>query len=91
MGLSTSHSRFAEYLRRNGFRATLGRAAVAAKRGLFSSRQVLFFCDLASLGPRAVELPTSITVQRNLCQADLSQPDREQIIRLWIEAGAADP
>ena len=47
MSISSSISRLTDYYKRNGLRATVRRLGLAAKRALFSSRMVLFYCDLS--------------------------------------------
>ena len=83
MGLSTSISRFADYLRRNGFRATIRRIGLATRRWVFSGRVILFYCDLSTVSSQAAELPGSIKVERKRSEADLKPRDLEKITSLW--------
>ena len=83
MGFSTSISRFADYHRRNGFRATIHRIGLAAKRSLFSSRMALFYCDLSVLTSSMTDLPSSLKVERKRNAAEISQQDLQQITSLW--------
>lgn len=83
MSLSTSISRFAGYHRRNGFRATIHRIRLAAKRSLFSSRMVLFYCDLSALGSPTTDLPSSLNVERKRNEAEISPQDLQQITGFW--------
>ena len=83
MGFPTSISRFADYHRRNGFRATIRRIGLAAKRSLFSSRMVLFYCDLSALTSSTTDLPASLKVERKRNAAEISPHDLQQITSLW--------
>ena len=83
MGFSTSISRFADYHRRNGFRATIRRIGLAAKRSLFSNRMVLFCCDLSVLTSSTADLPGSLKVERKKKEAEISPQDLQRITSLW--------
>lgn len=83
MSISSSISRFTDYFKRNGLRATLRRLGLAAKRALFSSRQVLFYCDLSTLKPPTADLPSSLNVERHNNQTDLSPRDLQEITSFW--------
>jgi hypothetical protein len=83
MGFSTSISRFADYHRRNGFRVTIHRIGLAAKRSLFSNRMVLFYCDLSALTSSTTDLPSSLKVERKRNEAEISPQDLQQITSLW--------
>ena len=72
MSISSSISRFAVYCKRNGLRATLSRVGLAARRSLFSSRSVLFYCDLSTLSSPAADMPSSLRVERQTNQTDLN-------------------
>jgi hypothetical protein len=76
-------SRLTAYYKRHGFGATLRRFSVAAKRSLFASRSVLFYCDLSPLGSSTKELPSRLTVERHRSQADLSPQDLQEITSFW--------
>lgn len=81
MSLSSATARFADFYGRHGLWATAKRLAVAVRRGLFSSRMVLFYCDLSNLLPQ--ELPNSIRVDKKSSSTDLSPQDRQAIIDVW--------
>jgi len=83
MSISSSISRCTVYFKRNGLRATAGRLGLAAKRSLFSSRSVLFYCDLSTLKPASTDLPNSLKVERHTNQVDLSPQDLQEIINVW--------
>ena len=89
MGFSTSISRFADYLRRNGFRATIRRIGLASQTLAFFKPHVLFYCDLSALSLQAAELPRSIKVERKKAKP-ISARDLEQITRLWNPKLASD-
>jgi hypothetical protein len=82
MGFSTSISRFVDYHRRNGFRATIRRIGLAVKRSLFSSRMILFYCDLSAL-TSTTDLPSSLKVERKRNGAEIRLQDLQQITSLW--------
>jgi hypothetical protein len=83
MSISTSTSRFAVYLRRNGFRAAARRAAVAFNRALFSNRMVLFYSDLSRQGSWPADLPISVKVERKRSESDLDSQDLQEIMNFW--------
>jgi len=83
MGFSTSISRFADYHRRNGFRAAIRRIGLAARRSLFSNRMILFYCDLSALTSSTTDLPSSLKLERKRNAAEISQQDLQQITSLW--------
>jgi len=83
MSLSGSVSRFTDYFKRNGVRATARRLSLAAKRALFSSRSVLFYCDLTTLRPASSDLPNSLKVERHSNQSGISPADLQEIINIW--------
>jgi hypothetical protein len=83
MTISSSISRLAVYFKRNGLRATIRRFAVAARRALFSSRMVLFYCDLPTLSSPTAELPSSLKFERHTNQTDLSPQDLQEITSFW--------
>jgi ribosomal protein S18 acetylase RimI-like enzyme len=83
MNSSNPISRTAVYFKRHGLRATLRRFALAAKRALFSSRMVLFYCDLRAPLSRAAELPNSLKVERYRNQADLTPEELQEITSFW--------
>lgn len=83
MSISSSISRFTAYYTSHGFRATIRRAGVALKRGLFASRMVVFYCDLPRQTVRPVHIPSSMRVDRLRSEAELSQADLEEITSFW--------
>jgi len=83
MGLSTAIPRLTDYYRRHGFSPTVRRVGVAVKRALFSSRNVLFYCDLATLTSPPSDLPSFLKVERKRSSAELSQEDLEAITGFW--------
>src|ERR1035441_4037291 len=83
MAISTAISRFADYYRRKGFRATIRRAGLAIKRSLFSSRSVLFYCDLSTLGMPPKNLPGYLKVERKKSSAELSHEDLQEMTSFW--------
>jgi ribosomal protein S18 acetylase RimI-like enzyme len=83
MSISHSISRFTAYFKRNGLRETVRRIGLAARRALFSSRMVLFYCDLSALSSPTTDLPSSLKVERHRNQTDLSPQDLQQITSFW--------
>lgn len=83
MAVSTAISRFTDYYRRHGFAATIQRAGVAVKRSLFSSRSVLFDCDLATQTAPPRNLPSFLKVERKRSSAELSLEDLEAMTSFW--------
>jgi len=73
----------ADFYKRNGMRATFRRMGLAVKRALFTSRMVLFYCDLAALRSQTAVLPNSLKVERRRSRADLSTADFKQIVSAW--------
>jgi len=83
MSISSSVSRVTDYFKRNGLRATVRRAALAARRALFSGRMVLFYCDLATLSSTTADFPSLPKVERYTNQTDLSPCDLHEITSFW--------
>ncbi len=83
MSISGSISRFTVYFKRNGLRATVRRVGLAARRALFSSRMVLFYCDLPALSSLTADCPSSLKVERHTNQTDVSPRDLEEITSFW--------
>lgn len=83
MRISSSISRFAAYFKRNGLRATVRRFGLAARRALFSSRMVLFYCDLPTLSSLSTDLPSPLKVEQRRNQTDLSPQDLQEITSFW--------
>jgi hypothetical protein len=82
MSISASIARFVGYYQRNGISATARRLGLALKRTLFSSRMVLFYCDIASQSPPA-NLPRSVTIERKTSQTSISPLDLQDIGNVW--------
>jgi GNAT superfamily N-acetyltransferase len=83
MGISSSISRLGAYYTRHGFVGTIRRAALAARRALFSNRMVVFYCDIAKQTTAPANLPDSLKVERLRSYAELSPQDLHQIINIW--------
>ncbi len=83
MSLSTSISRLACYYRRNGFWATVRRAALAARSSLFSNRMVLFYCDPSERCSWPADLLSSVTVERKRSETELDPQDLQEIVNFW--------
>jgi len=83
MGISTSISRFTDYYRRHSLWATIRRARLEAKRALFSSRSVLFYCDLSTLTTPPADLPSFLKVERKTSASELSPEDLEVMTGFW--------
>lgn len=76
-------SRFADYCKRHGFRATVRRAALAAKQAVFSNRMVVFYCDLAKQAAPPTNLPDSLRLERLGNYSDLSSHDLQEMTSFW--------
>ena len=83
MSISHSISRFTAYFKRNGLRATVRRIGLAARRVLFSSRMVLFYCDFSAHTWSTADSPSFLKVERHKNQTDLSPQDLQQITSFW--------
>jgi GNAT superfamily N-acetyltransferase len=83
MSVSSSISRFTIYFKRNGLRTTARRVGLAARRALFSSCMILFYCDLSAQSSPTEDLPSSLRIERHRNQTDLSPPDLEDITSFW--------
>jgi ribosomal protein S18 acetylase RimI-like enzyme len=83
MAISAAISRFSNYSRRHGLWATIRRTGVALKRSLFSSRSVLFYCDLATQTSSPRDLPAFLKVERKRSLAELSPEDLEAMTSFW--------
>ena len=83
MTVSSSISRFTEYFRRHGLAATLRRAGVAVKRGMFASRMVVFYCDLDERKLPPVKVPATFNIFRITMMAELSPQRFEKITSFW--------
>jgi ribosomal protein S18 acetylase RimI-like enzyme len=83
MGVSNSISRVTDYYSRHGFRATASRLVLAVKRSLFASRMIVFYCDLPTLVPRPINIPSSMRVERVTGEAELRPLDFDEITSFW--------
>jgi hypothetical protein len=83
MGITNSISRLTDYYRRHGVGATIRRAGLAAKRSLFASRMVVFYCDLADQISRGVTVPSSLKINCVKSEMELSAQDLQEITSLW--------
>jgi ribosomal protein S18 acetylase RimI-like enzyme len=83
MAISTSISRLTAYYKRHGFGATIRRASLAVKRALFSSRMVVFYCDLAKQTTAPVNIPSSLKVERLRNYAELNPQDLKEMTSFW--------
>jgi ribosomal protein S18 acetylase RimI-like enzyme len=83
MSFSTPISRFADYYKRHGVRATIQRGALAFRRAAFSGRSVLFYCDLHKLTAPPAELPGFLKVERKRSEVELSPQDLAEITSFW--------
>jgi len=83
MAVSRAISRLTDYYRRRGFAATIRRATVAVKRSLFSSRSVLFYCDLATQTAPPRDLPAFLTIERKKSFAELNPEDLQEMTSVW--------
>lgn len=83
MAIFTSISRLAAYYTRHGFSATIHRAGLAVKRALFSSRMVVFYCDLAKQTTAPANMPSSLKVERLSKYAELSPQDLHEMTSFW--------
>jgi ribosomal protein S18 acetylase RimI-like enzyme len=83
MGIANSISRLTEYYKRHGFEATIRRAGLAARRAVFSSRMVVFYCDLAKLTTAPVNIPSSLRVERLRSYSELCRQDLQEMTSFW--------
>jgi len=83
MAISTFTSRFGDYFKRHGFRATVRRMVLATRRALFSNRQVVFWCDLSRQTSPPASLPDSLRVERKRNAAEIDPQELAQIINIW--------
>ncbi len=83
MSISAMFARLVEYQRRHGFRATLRRAGVAARRAVLARDMVVFYCDLDPGKLRPVRIPAGFSIERVVSLADFSSADFEQVTSFW--------
>jgi ribosomal protein S18 acetylase RimI-like enzyme len=83
MSIPALLSRLVEYQKRHGWRATLRRAQVAARRAVFAGEMVVFYCDLDENKLRPVKIPAGFSIERRQSLQDLSGADFEQVTGFW--------
>jgi hypothetical protein len=83
MSIANSISRFADYYRRNGLTATIRRAQLAGKRGLFAGRMVVFYCDLDEQRLPPVNIPNTMKVERIRVLTELSAEHFREMTSFW--------
>jgi ribosomal protein S18 acetylase RimI-like enzyme len=83
MSLSSAASRLADFYQRHGFFATLRRGGLALRRGLFRSRSVIFYCDLAGQTFPPAVLPGFLKVERKRSPVELSPADLDAMTSFW--------
>lgn len=83
MSTSISIARLRVYYARNGFWSTARRAGLAAKRALFSNRNVLFYCDLSTQIAPVMDLPGFPKVERKQSATELSPEDLQAMTSFW--------
>jgi hypothetical protein len=76
-------NRLASYYSRHGLMATMRRGKLAAKRGLFANRMVVFYCDLTQKIPLFAEMPSSLRVDRLSSYSQLNQKDLDALTSFW--------
>ena len=76
-------ARVAEYCRRHGFAATLSRAGIAAKRSLFASRMIVFYCSLDDRRLSQANPSQAGKVRRLTSLAELAPEYFQQITEFW--------
>jgi hypothetical protein len=81
MSISASFTRLIEYQRRHGFRVTLRRAGVAARRAILARNMVVFYCDLGKLRP--ILAPAGCCVRRVGSLAELGSDRLQEVISFW--------
>jgi len=83
MGIIDSISRVADYYSRHGSGATIRRVGVAARRALFSSRMLVFYCDLPLQASHPVSIPSPMRVDRLTKEIELAPQDFQEITTFW--------
>ncbi len=83
MSISTSITRIADYYSRHGFGATIRRVGLQASRTLFSSRMVVFYCDLGKQTSPQANIPDPLKLERLLTYAELSAADLQEMTSFW--------
>ncbi len=83
MNISAFFMRLVEYQRRHGFRATVRRAGIAARRAVLAGDMVVFYCDLDPDKCRPVKITTGFSIERLESLTDLGSADFEQVTAFW--------
>lgn len=83
MEISSSISRLGDYYTRHGLVETIRQAGLAARRAFFSSRSVLFYCDLATQAAPPADLPGFLKVERKKSAAELSPEEMQGMLSVW--------
>lgn len=83
MSIAGSISRFSDFYSRHGLRVTIRRTGLAISRELFSSRMVLFSCDLPTHTTSELVPPQCLGVEKKRSESELSPDDAQQIITFW--------
>jgi len=83
MGFLGFTNRLFAYYSRHGFVATIHRLRLAAKRGIFANRMVVFYCDLTRLAAPTVALPPSLHVDRLTSYGQLGTQDLQDLTSFW--------
>jgi ribosomal protein S18 acetylase RimI-like enzyme len=83
MGIVSSISRLTEYYKRHGFGATIRRAGLTVKRALFSSRMVIFYCDIDKRRLPPVHIPKPLRVTRLKTPVELRVEHLQEMTSFW--------
>ena len=78
-----SIKRLFQYARRHGFRTTLGRIGLSFKRIRTGNWHVLFYCDIITCKPAALDDPNHARVERKNAENELDGQDLSQIANVW--------
>jgi ribosomal protein S18 acetylase RimI-like enzyme len=83
MSITDSIIRLSGYYSRNGFGATVRRASLAARRAFFSSRMIVFYCDLTTPNLPMTILPIDRKVEHIKSCAELKLQDLREMTSFW--------
>ena len=83
MGNANFVSRLTDYHRRHGFGATIRRAVLGLKRGLFSKGMIVFYCDLDKQTSPPVATASPLKIERLWNEEGLSQQDLQEMASFW--------
>jgi hypothetical protein len=75
-------TRITEYYRRHGIVSTVRRALVQAKRSVFASGMVVFYCDLSEQAG-TLKMPGSAAVERVRTFAELKPEHLQEMTSFW--------